>query len=74
MKHEPARMFICDRWPKKTKPTPTFRNGKNYWKNAYRCPLCSAETVKNANSVGRGRSVFCDGETQVAKKREDSEV
>jgi len=70
MKHELTRMLLYDRWPKLTRPTPFHRQGKNYWKNAYRCPLCGAETVKNANSVGRNRSVYSDGETQVAKKRE----
>lgn len=68
VRHDPAKMAFVERFPKKTKPTPSFRNGKNYWQNMYRCPTCGTSCSRLSNAT-KDRDVWCDGLEQVAKKR-----
>lgn len=70
VQHAPTKMAYVDRFPKKSKPTPTFRNGKNVWYVTYECrsPSCGMRTSRLSNTT-RGRDVWCNGVEQIAKKR-----
>jgi hypothetical protein len=61
IKHEPTEMVFRGRFPRKSRPTKTFRNGKNIWFSVYDCPTCG-DVLRRLANVGLKSVPFCDGE------------
>jgi hypothetical protein len=65
--HEPTTMTPSGRFPKKSRPTATFRHGKNIWFHRWICPRCSALYEMMA-SISKGWTAICTGESQRGQK------
>lgn len=49
MKHEKVLMRFMAENPSKSRPTRTFKGGKNIWSKVYRCDLCGAQVSHLSN-------------------------
>lgn len=59
MKHEKTAMRFVGENPSKSRPTRTFKYGKNIWSKVYRCDICGAQ-VKHLSNLHKARPT-CDG-------------
>lgn len=59
MKHEKVLMTFLAENPSKSRPTRTFKHGKNIWSKVYRCDLCGA-LVSHLSNLHRPKPT-CDG-------------
>jgi hypothetical protein len=59
-KHELVAMEFMGRSPRKSKPTPTYKKGKNIWFSTFKCPVCGDLLQRLANLKIKAPAM-CDG-------------
>lgn len=60
MKHEPVEMVYVGRSPRKSKPTPTYKTGKNIWFTNFKCPACG-DLLQRLSNLKLKSVPTCDG-------------
>lgn len=64
-KHTPGPMAWSGRFPRKSVPTATFKNGKNIWFNCYECGVCGKRHRIHVNFTPHGKQPWCSGGKRV---------
>lgn len=59
-KHTPVPMVFIGTTAHKSRPTKTFRNGKNIWFDVWRCPVCK-DTNSRLSNLHIKSVPICDG-------------
>lgn len=59
-KHELTVMDCVGRSPRKSKPTPTYKHGKNIWFTNFKCPVCG-DLLQRLSNLKIKSVPTCDG-------------